>query len=177
MATWTNPLFARADRGGRTPLSALVRAWRVGELLIPWYQRPGAWTDAQASAWVGYVLSGAPCPTIFIRQVNMDEGFRDELLDGQQRLVSCVRWLDREIPAVLPHTGEEVWCRSDRDARELLREAWPCVTMPPETTHIQAAELYLTINTAGTPHTPQELQRVREGLEIMRSAVEAKEAM
>ncbi len=150
-----NPVFAHADKGGRTQIRVLVRKVREGELVIPEYQRGRKWTTEQKSLWVGYVLSWAPLPAIFVRQVNTGSGFQDELVDGQQRVMACLEWLDGKFPATT-WDGKSFWARTDQDRRALDRVAMPQVLLPVATTDKQAVDIYLAINYGGTPHTPED---------------------
>ena len=166
--TWQSPLMRTvSDRGGMRALGGLLRMMRLDELVIPEYQRGRVWTTDQQSAWVGFVLSRMPLPAVWIRQVNVYDGsteFRDELLDGQQRMTALLAWWSGDIPAVIPWSGEVAWCRSRRDQRALERCATPCMELPPTTTDAEAVSLYLTINTAGVQHTPEELNKARAWL-------------
>jgi hypothetical protein len=165
---WEDPLYRRCDRGGRRNLRDLLRQMDNGELLVPDYQRGRVWTERQKAEWVGHVLSGAPCPAITLRLVNgPDVRFRDEIVDGQQRLTSCQDWLAGRVGAHLSWCDRTVWCDGDEAARVLYRVAMPVVSMPVETTDAEALRMYLAINTSGTPHTDAELDRVRGMLAAM----------
>lgn len=163
--TWTDPLYLSAYKEGKRSLRGLIHQMRNGELIIPFYQRDRIWTTEQQANWMGHLLSGAPCPTIYIREVDTPDGFRDELLDGQQRLTACLDWLAGDIPAHIPWSEQNLWCPKDAPDKALFRLAIPCVTMPVTTTDEDAMNMYLRINTAGTPHTQEELDRVRHLLQ------------
>jgi hypothetical protein len=158
---YANPLLLRCERGQR-PLWSLVDAFCAGALVIPDYQRGRVWTPAQQSAFVGYALSRAPVPAFFIRQVNAPDGFRDELIDGQQRLTAMVAWLDGEVPATHWQTGEPIWCVSSADSAALRSLPVPVLELPPDATRRDAIGVYLALNGGGTPHTAAELERVRD---------------
>lgn len=157
---WFDPAFYYADKGGRRSFGGLLDALREGTLLVPHYQRGRVWTQDQQARWVGYVLSGAPLPAIFIREVNAVGGFRDEILDGQQRLTALLDWTAGKVDAVT-WDGQIAACKTDQDRRMVERCACACVTMPVTTSDTEAMRLYLRLNTAGTPHTAEELDRVR----------------
>lgn len=155
-----NPLFIRCQKMQR-PVWTLIDQLRYGTLIIPDYQRGRVWTPAQQSAFVGYLFSWAPVPAFFIRQVNAPDGFRDELIDGQQRLCAVMDWAYRKIHADHWQTGEPIWCDSREDARVLLGVSVTTQELPVGATRADALSIYLAINGAGTPHTPEELERVR----------------
>jgi len=160
-----HPVLSRCGSTYREPISALLYQYRKGEILIPDYQRPACWTPTQQAEFVGALLEGAPMPCIYIREIDTEEGPRDELVDGQQRMDALAAWDDGKIPAILPSQGKCVW-KKDMD--------WPgwrlSICFPVgrfRGTLAEAIGLYLALNTKGTPHTQQELDRVREMLEDM----------
>lgn len=162
---WTRPLMRYvSDRGGVRSLRGIIRALRCGEIVVPEWQRGRVWTPEQQAAWCGFVLSGMPLPAIWLRQVNAGEGFRDELIDGQQRIGALLAWLEGDVPAVLPWNGSTVWCRTEQDERRLYRLTTPCLELPPHTSDAEVIDLYLALNTAGTPHTADELAKARDWL-------------
>ena len=156
---WTNPLFLHCN-GGREQLGSILRMVRSGEIRVPHYQRGRVWTDEQKSLWVGHVLSGAPLPSIFIRDVNGPSGFEDEIVDGQQRLMACIDWLDGKVAAPT-WDGGVARCESRADAVMLKRVGIPVSRLPVGTSEADVLRLYLALNNAGTPHTAEELGRVR----------------
>lgn len=152
--------MVRCERGMRLALN-LVSAIRAGALIIPDYQRGRVWTPGQRSAFIGYMLSRAPLPAIVIRQVNATDGFRDEVLDGQQRLAAMVEWLDGDLPALHWRTGDPIWCKSRQDCDALGSIVVPVLELPHDATRRDALEVYLALNAGGTPHTADELARVQ----------------
>jgi hypothetical protein len=162
---WSHPLMRFVSNAGSSrSYYGLIRALETGELIIPEWQRGRVWSEQQKSDWCGYVLGQFPVPAVWMRQVDTVDGFRDELLDGQQRLTALLQWVRGEIPANLPWVSRQVWCTSEYDRRRLTRLATPCLELPTTTTDEQAVQLYLLLNTAGTPHTEQELDRARNFL-------------
>lgn len=150
----------RLSQMGNEFLFNLVEALESGGLLVPDYQRPRVWTGDQKAAWCGFVLSGAPLPSIYIREVDGPTGPEDEVVDGQQRLLAVADWLARRVPACL-HDGREVWCSSDLARMAMGRRIVPTCRLPPTTTRRQAIEIYLSLNGGGTAHTEAELHRAK----------------
>ena len=157
-----HPAFYRKQHQNQF-IQSLVYALRGKHLIVPDYQRARVWTREQSEKWCGYVLSGAPLPSVMIREVNaLDGSIRDELVDGQQRLAAIVNWLDGKIAA-------ETWdgrrvTREHISARRMLRLTIPVVAFPVGTSREDAITAYLAVNSGGTPHTADELARVRRML-------------
>lgn len=166
--TWTNPVFLRVQRGNQL-IGPLLRRIEEGELLVPDYQRGRVWTDEQKSKWTGYVLSHGPLPGIFVREVNVIDGqggrFRDEIVDGQQRLLALLDWKHGKIPAFIPWSGETAWCTTEMHERLLGRITIPFNTLPSRTSDVEVYRVYLALNSGGTPHTEADLAKVRALLE------------
>lgn len=130
---------------------------------IPAYQRARAWTDHQASSFVGNMITGGICPPCWInRNLYKDQM---EIIDGQQRLVSLHRWMLGELEAVDPVSRDEIWVTdfTELDIRRLYHKVWMQV-MYVDLTVSEQLNLYLRLNTGGTPHTESEIQKVRDML-------------
>ena len=167
---WSHPVISRMNGGGRRQWWGILRAIEHGELIVPDYQRARVWTPEQQAAFVGFVLSGCPVPAIWIRQVDVvdgdEAGFRDELLDGQQRLHALTEWTAGRVRAMIPWSGEIAVCDSSEALQALTRLSVPICELPPDTTRADALSIYLAINSGGTPHTDADLDRVRRMLEV-----------
>jgi hypothetical protein len=124
------------------------------------YQRPRAWTVAQQSAFVGWAMTGGEVPVVYCRRTSWDKP--TEVVDGKQRIIATHAFVRGKIPAVFTHNGREhtVWWRDldeiDRRSRSLdLRMSYN------NWTRRQALDFYIRLNSAGTPHAPEEIERVR----------------
>ncbi len=156
MPTYKNPLFAFSDFNGSEPIVSKVKQYNDGLLVIPEYQRGFSWTDEEQSKWVGYVVSGGPLPTTFVRQVDTPDGWKDEIIDGQHRLMALKRWLDGEIPM---YTWDgRVEYRTEENYVHLARLKMPLALLPESTTDLEAVNFYLTMAQAVKPHTEKDLQ-------------------
>lgn len=128
--------------------------------IIPHYQRPRVWTDEQSSSFVGVMITGGICPPCWInRNLYMDDM---EIIDGQQRLLSLYYWLKGAIHATHPITGEAIFVHEieQEDLRRLSRKVemkviYVDISLP------ERLSLYIRLNAGGTPHTPEEIQYVR----------------
>lgn len=155
---YQHPVLGRA-RIGKEMIWSLLRQMADGNIIIPDYQRPGVWTDEQAAAFLGYVMEGGNCPAMYVREVNTKDGVRDELVDGQQRLLAFRRWSDGEIPAVLPSRGLSFWVHESPTGRLDMMLTAPIGRF--SGTRAEAIGIYLALNTGGTPHSEEDLSRAR----------------
>lgn len=135
--------------------------------LTPDYQRGRAWTDEQASLFVGFLAEGGTASPIYVQR--WPENRRgdqpvDEVLDGVQRITALLRFGAGEIP-MRTAQGEMAYLRdfSEDDQRHLrgsmgLRLSLLLVTCR---TRAEVLALYIRLNRGGTPHSDAEIERVK----------------
>lgn len=125
--------------------------------ISPPYQRGSVWTAEQRSAFMGHLLSGGEVLPVVIQRIPESE--TSEVLDGKQRIEACLGWLDNEVEALLPD-GRNI---KYADCVRLLNK-WPAglskvhlvfryVNLPWD----ERVRFYVRLNSAGTPHTPEQL--------------------
>lgn len=129
--------------------------------LDPDYQRAHVWTRAQQVAYVEYTLMGGEVgQSITWNNPTWDRGFREPtvLVDGKQRLEAVRAFLRDDFP-VFGHVLS--------DFEDGLRGFHPALKFQVCCLRGREAilQLYLNINAGGTPHTEDELDRVRALLE------------
>lgn len=135
--------------------------------LDPDYQRAHVWTSAQQIAYVEYMLRGGEvgrgvtfnCPG-WLRGKRK----RFELVDGKQRIEAVRAFLRGDIPAF----GRLYAEYEDELSVDLSFRFRVCTLQTRE----EILTLYLNINAGGTPHSEEELNRVRAMLESERPAGE-----
>lgn len=137
-----------------------------GELrLDPDYQRAHVWTPEQQVAYVEFQLMGgeisrslifnAPC---WNDRMTAPEETYVELLDGKQRLEAVRAFVRGDIAAF----GQRF---DEFEGRFPLMEKRFRFQVCCLETREEVLQLYLKINAGGTPHSQQELDRVRKLLE------------
>lgn len=131
--------------------------------LSPDYQRAHVWSRAQQIAYVEYQLRGGEVGRGII--FNSPDWHRDyarptELIDGKQRLEAVRAFLNNQIPVF----GCTFSARTDRLPQHLTFSFRVCTLE----TRAEVLQLYLNINAGGTPHTAEELDRVRKLLAAAR---------
>lgn len=132
----------------------------------PEYQRGHVWNEAQQRAFVGTLLeTPRSVPIFWFNWTNKKYDRSDsEVVDGKQRLAAVLRWINNEIPAECP-CGIRVYY-GELDAVSLRRLT--IVTMSWHFVHLSRRDVmkfYLRLNSGGTVHTQDELDRVRRLLE------------
>lgn len=130
----------------------------------PDYQRAHVWTLEQSAAFVGHKLEGGECPTLTIQRWPVSVSVVDELVDGKQRLLAILGFIEGRVPALLTdgHSyfiGE--WPREDqqyfsRSFELMLRAKYVSCR-----DRAEVLRLYLKLNRGGSVHTDAEIERVR----------------
>lgn len=143
-------------------LNQFLNNWEdtYGLDLNPPYQRGHVWTKEQQIAYVEYVLMGGEVSKTILWNDQNDGRVSSyvpvELIDGKQRLQAVRAWFKDEFPT-FGHVFSE-WEGPMRP--HLLKFDFQLCCLSPE----EVLRVYLNINAGGTPHTTEELDRVREML-------------
>lgn len=130
-----------------------------GVNLDPDYQRGHVWTRAQQIAYVEYQLMGGEVGKVIIWNSPdwMGSWKRPtELVDGKQRLEAVRAFMRDEFP-VFGHLFSSFTDKLD----VMLTFKFRVCKME---TRAEILRLYLNINAGGTPHSEEELDRVRKML-------------
>ena len=134
------------------------RDWSLD--LDPDFQRTHVWTREQQRAYVEYVLMGGEvaksltfnCPGWDDRGPTVGAM---TLVDGKQRLEAVRAFLRDDLPA-FRHIRSEYDCLRSTIAGFKFRVC--------SLSRAEVLRLYLNINAGGTPHTTDEIERVRKML-------------
>lgn len=142
----------------------IAREIEAGLNIEPEFQRAHVWTEAQQRAFVEYNIRGGETgKTILFGTTNWHafpvEGYT--ILDGKQRMEAARKFYRGDLRVFPDAERPEGYALQDIDGPFRFFQCtfrWQVV----EVVDIQAAiRLYLDINTAGTPHTAEEIDRVR----------------
>lgn len=132
--------------------------------LEPPYQRGSRWTEEQRELFMGHLLTGGEVLPLIVHRVNDVKGA--EMVDGKQRMETMLMWCRGEIAALLPD-GRRVRITDlvtfQRSPESRVRVAGlqritflvKYINLPFELRKL----FYVRFNSAGTPHTREELER------------------
>ncbi len=156
-------------------LSGIAQMWKDGDILIPDYQREFVWSIRQSSLLIDSFLSGLPVPPVFLY---IDEKNKNLVIDGQQRIMSVVFFLDgyfghestqgKRLVFRLSGLGEKSPYHNKRfvdldesNQRKLKQAVLRAVNirqLNPVGESTSAYHVFERLNTGGTPLKPQEIR-------------------
>lgn len=115
----------------------------------PVYQRGHRWTQTQKEEFMGHLLTGGEVNALIFQRVP-DEG-NAEVLDGKQRATAILEWLEGKVAAKV--NGTRVFRRDVTAGLKRVSIRIRYINLPFE----QRKTFYVKLNSAGTPHTAEEL--------------------
>lgn len=124
----------------------------------PKFQRGHVWTKNQQSKFIEWMLMGGDTwPIIFNHEQWMGSFQADMVcIDGLQRLTAICDFLDGKITAFGAYVDEFTNLQ--------LRKASDIVFAVTCLSEKECLEMYIKINSGGTVHTPQEINKVKKML-------------
>lgn len=156
-------------------LSVLSEMWKNGDIVIPEFQRNFVWNISQSSLLIESFLLGLPVPQVFFY---VDEDNKNLVIDGQQRLLSVVYFLDGYFGSESIHGKKLVFRLSGLDERSpyakkrfvdldegsqrklknAVLRAINIRQLNPKEEHTSIYHIFERLNTGGTPLKPQEIR-------------------
>ena len=156
-------------------LSGIAQMWLDGDILIPDYQREFVWTMRQSSLLIDSFLCGLPVPPVFFY---IDEDNKNLVIDGQQRILSVVFFLEgyfgkestqgkRQVfrltglPENSPYHNKRFENLDEGAQRKLKQAVLRAVNirqLNPTGESTSAYHIFERLNTGGTPLKPQEIR-------------------
>jgi hypothetical protein len=100
-------------------LSGIHKMWHDGDIEIPPFQRGFVWTIKQSSLLIESFLLGLPVPPVFFY---IDEEHKNLVIDGQQRILSVVYYLDGYFGEESPHGKRQIFRLTGLDERSPFHE-------------------------------------------------------
>jgi uncharacterized protein with ParB-like and HNH nuclease domain len=125
--------------------------------LTPDFQRQHVWTLEQQSAYVEYILRGGMSGReLYFNCVGWMGDYKGPfvIVDGKQRLEAVRKYLRNEIPILNGVYHKDFEDRLPSTAQFIL-----CINNLP--TRAEVLQWYLEMNSGGTPHTQEELDKVK----------------
>ena len=133
--------------------------------LNPVFQRGHVWTDEQQIAWLEFFLKGGKSGNIVYFNCpswhhSVKDGDYDEYVcvDGLQRITSICRFINNEIKVFGSYYNEY------EDPRIVSRHTLK-FNVNDLKTEKEVLQWYIDMNAGGTPHTNEEIERVKKMIE------------
>lgn len=156
-------------------LSGISDMWSAGDIVIPDFQREFVWSIKQASLLIDSFLTGLPVPPVFFY---IDDDNRNLVIDGQQRILSIVFFLEGYFGLESTQGRRQVFRLSglhpkhpylnarfedvdEKDQRKLRQSVLRAVNirqLNPTGESTSAYHIFERLNTGGTPLKPQEIR-------------------
>jgi hypothetical protein len=143
------------------PISALHARYRAGDLnLEPLFQRRKVWDHTKSSKLIESLILEVPLPIFYFAEGPDGE---QEVIDGQQRLTACFRFLDNEYPLkgleALPHLNGKYFKELDRPTQRLVQDSSiRQILFRKESDPNLRFEIFERLNTGAVPLNDQELR-------------------
>jgi hypothetical protein len=129
-----------------------------GLQMDPDFQRAHVWTEEQQIRYIEFCLRGGMTGRdVYWNCPNFNAMRRQGpfvLVDGKQRLTAILRFLHNEIPAF----GHKFSNYGDRLPFMEARVSWWVNDLP---TRAEVLQWYCDLNSGGTIHTPEEIEKVK----------------
>jgi Protein of unknown function DUF262 len=137
-----------------------IQEWQEEGLdLCPDFQRGHVWTPQQQTEFTEYILRGGKTSELLFNTkgnyANTSEDF--VCVDGLQRLTALLLFLEDKLPVFGGHTRSQI-----EGIELLLKEIYLTFRINELLTRKAVIRWYLEINAGGTPHTREEIDRVRD---------------
>lgn len=156
-------------------ISVIHEMWKEGDIVIPDFQREFVWSIRQSSLLIDSFLSGLPVPQIFFY---IDEENKNLVIDGQQRILSVVFFLEgyfgfenlqgrRQVFRLTgldersPHHNKRYVDLEESEKRKLRSSVLRVVNirqLSPKEDNTSVYHIFERLNTGGTPLRPQEIR-------------------
>lgn len=130
--------------------------------LNPTFQRGHVWTQEQQSKFVEWLLIGGDTSPIIFNHSKWMGNFQADMvcIDGLQRLTAICDFLDGKVTAFEAYV--------DEFTRLQLRKASDVVFAITKLSEVEYLDMYIRINSGGTVHTQEEIDKVRNMLMEMK---------
>jgi uncharacterized protein with ParB-like and HNH nuclease domain len=156
-------------------LSVVHEMWTNRDIYIPDFQRNFVWNIKQSSILIESFLLGLPVPQVFFY---VDEENKNMIIDGQQRIMSIVYYIDgyfgsenfqgkkqvfrlKGLNERSPYANkrfEELTEMHQRKLKSAVLRAINIRQLNPKDETTSIYHIFERLNTGGTPLTPQEIR-------------------
>ena len=135
-----------------------------GLQMNPDFQRGHVWTEEQQTAYIEYILRGGESGKAFYfnypsRKISVNNGYNEFVcVDGLQRSTAIQRFINNEIKVF----GQYY---KDFGSKLIRMEYSMSVYINDLQSEKEVLEWYVQMNAGGTPHTKEEIERVKKMME------------
>lgn len=136
-----------------------------GLILRPPFQRNLVWNAEQKSYLIDSILRGLPVPEIYIQTRTSADGDEETIVvDGQQRISTCLEFLDDELRIAMEGDQLDARWRNrtftelDKELQRRFRSYQLIVRMLPDLNDAVLREVFLRLNKTVEALEPQELR-------------------
>ena len=124
----------------------------------PDYQRGHVWTESDKVRLIASLMNRSDIGKLVLVELDSNEGFRYEILDGKQRLNA----LREFITGGFKYCRHYYWELTTQDRSEFENTIVPVAQISNhELTRVEKLELFLNVNAAGVAQTEEHLNHVR----------------
>jgi hypothetical protein len=139
-------------------------------VLRPEYQRDVVWSEKEMGLFVGFILEGGQTQNLIWNNRGLPDGYA--VVDGQQRTISCLKFMRNEIPALAHNDNGNLisfyYDDLDDDSKGFMNVNYRLPVGRIEVPKEKEVEIYLKVNRRGKEHTDEELEHAEEILEKYR---------
>lgn len=123
----------------------------LGWFVLPPFQRPPVWTEAQKVRFIESCLMGLPIGVFVFNRTEAESRFDNWLLDGQQRITAVLEYVADAFP-VLGYRFSELTPTDHR--KWIMGTAFASLQTRIEN-EAELREVYDRLSYGGTPHEPK----------------------
>lgn len=154
-----------APSGSSVSINSYQKLNAEGSLILrPPFQRNLVWNAEQQSFLIDSVLRGLPVPEIYVQtRTNADGTETKTVVDGQQRLISCLRFLQGDLRLASDEDLDPRWRnRTFPELEEALQKRFRSFKLIerelPDVGELTLREVFRRLNKTVEPLLPQELR-------------------
>lgn len=132
----------------------------------PDYQRGHVWTISQKRAFIEYFLRGGESAKDIIFACDADGPYSQKwrLLDGKQRVAAAIEFMSNKFGVFPDKDHPEGHLASQIDGMRPMRHTFR-IRVIVAASRAEELQIYLNLNSGGTPHSREEIERVKSMLD------------
>jgi hypothetical protein len=141
-------------------INTLVEQWDDGTLSLPEIQRQYVWDNARASRLIESLLLNVPIPVVYFAET---EDLKYLVIDGHQRILSVVRFLDNQFSLtglrILGDLNRKRFHQlSERDQRQIRTRVIRAIIISADSDSMMGFEVFERLNTGSIALNAQEVR-------------------